>query len=202
MSCCWLEISWRSSAERPALHIEPLETLGLRGAGLARIRIEGLDLGERGARSTGTACAACVRSSASADLTSIAAGMADQLCRRAVAHATSRVQFPGLFHDEEARDAIGKFGAVKKMIAEMGARRYLIETLDHNLSPSDFSSASLDRAGLSRPWWRRPWEQRRAACRTMPARSLAARGTRKTTSSPSTIATRRPGASSGPANAR
>ena len=84
----------------------------------------------------------------SADLTSIAAGMADQLCRRAVDHATSRVQFPGLFHDDEARDAIGKFGAVKKMIAEMGARRYLIETLDHTLSPSDFSSASLYRAGL------------------------------------------------------
>ena len=30
----------------------------------------------------------------------------------------------------------------------MGARRYLIETLDHTLSPSDFSSASLYRAGL------------------------------------------------------
>jgi alkylation response protein AidB-like acyl-CoA dehydrogenase len=74
--------------------------------------------------------------------------MADQLCQRALAHATGRVQFPGLFHDEEARDTIGKFGAVKKMVAEMAAQRYLIETLDHMLSPTDFSSPSVERAGL------------------------------------------------------
>ena len=42
-----------------------------------------------------------------ADLTSIGFGMADVLCRRSIAHATSRVQFPGLFHDEESRDPIG-----------------------------------------------------------------------------------------------
>ena len=64
----------------------------------------------------------------SADLTSIALGMADLLCRRALEQAESRVQFPGLFWDEDARDAIGKFGAIKKMLADMAARRYLIET--------------------------------------------------------------------------
>jgi alkylation response protein AidB-like acyl-CoA dehydrogenase/electron transfer flavoprotein alpha subunit len=60
------------------------------------------------------------------------------------------VQFPGLFHDEGARDAIGKFGAVKKMVAEMVVRRYLIETLDQMLSPGDFSSSSVARASLAK----------------------------------------------------
>jgi hypothetical protein len=83
-----------------------------------------------------------------ADLTSIANGMADRLCQRAASHAGSRVQFPGLFWDEEARDPIGKFGAVKKMLAEMGARRYLIETLDHVLSSADLSATSVDQAEL------------------------------------------------------
>jgi len=48
--------------------------------------------------------------------------MADRLCERAVEHATGRVQFPGLFLDEDFRESIGKFGAVKKMLARMGAR--------------------------------------------------------------------------------
>jgi alkylation response protein AidB-like acyl-CoA dehydrogenase/flavin-dependent dehydrogenase/electron transfer flavoprotein alpha subunit/ferredoxin-like protein FixX len=132
----------------PGLQIEPIDTLGLRGAGLARLRIESADLGSVHATVDRDRMRRVWHILSSADLTSIAAGMADQLCRRAVDHATSRVQFPGLFHDQESRDAIGKFGAVKKMIAEMGARRYLIETLDHTLSPSDFSSASLNRALL------------------------------------------------------
>ncbi len=128
--------------------IEPLPTLGLRGAGLSR-----LVLTERAAPQAWSAVdrerllrAWTVLSAA--DLTSIAFGMADLLCRRAVEQATSRVQFPGLFHDEEARDAIGKFGAVKKMVADLAARRYLIETLDHDLSPADFSEAAAERAGL------------------------------------------------------
>jgi electron transfer flavoprotein-quinone oxidoreductase len=132
----------------PGLQIEPLGTLGLRGAGVARLHIESADLGDVHATVDRDRMRRVWHILSSADLTSIAAGMADQLCRRAVDHATSRVQFPGLFHDQESRDAIGKFGAVKKMIAEMGARRYLIETLDHTLSPSDFSSASLNRALL------------------------------------------------------
>jgi len=41
-------------------------------------------------------------------------------------HATSRVQFPGLFHDEEARDAIGKFGVADDLAR---ARNTAVETL-------------------------------------------------------------------------
>src|SRR5438132_1076409 len=36
------------------------------------------------------------------------------------------------------------------MIAEMAAGRYLIETLDHFLSPTDFSAPSVARAGLAK----------------------------------------------------
>ncbi len=132
----------------PGLRIEPVDTLGLRGAGLARVRLEGLVLPETRTAVDPDRIRRVWATLSAADLTSIAFGMADQLCRRSVAHATSRVQFPGLFHDEEARDPIGKFGAVKKMIAEMGTRRYLIETLDHTLSPADFSSPSVERALL------------------------------------------------------
>src|SRR5262249_12738408 len=85
-----------------------------------------------------------------ADLISIASGVSDLLCRRAVEHATTRVQFPGLFHDEDARDAIGKFGAIKKLVAEMAARRYPVETLDHHLAPPDLSPASARRAALAK----------------------------------------------------
>jgi alkylation response protein AidB-like acyl-CoA dehydrogenase/flavin-dependent dehydrogenase/electron transfer flavoprotein alpha subunit/ferredoxin-like protein FixX len=132
----------------PGLTIEPLATLGLRGAGLARLRLERFRLPESHTGVDPDRIRRVWSIQSAADLTSIAAGMADQLCRRAVGHAVSRVQFPGLFHDEAARDPIGKFGAVKKMIAEMEARRYLLETLDHSLSPVDFSAATLVQASL------------------------------------------------------
>jgi electron transfer flavoprotein-quinone oxidoreductase len=134
----------------PGSAVEPLGTLGLRGAGLARIRVDEAKLAEPGMSVDPDRLERIGGILSAADLTSIAQGMADQLCGRAVAHATSRVQFPGLFHDEEARDTIGKFGAVKKMIAEMAACRYIIQTLDYNLSPADFSSASAARARLTK----------------------------------------------------
>jgi electron transfer flavoprotein-quinone oxidoreductase len=130
------------------VHIEPLATLGLRGAGLCRIRIDHLVVAENSVVGDHDRIRRVWQVLSGADLTSIAYGMADQLCRRSIAHATARVQFPGLFHDEEARDPIGKFGAVKKMVAQIAARRYLLETLDQTLAPVDFSSSSVERAGL------------------------------------------------------
>jgi alkylation response protein AidB-like acyl-CoA dehydrogenase/flavin-dependent dehydrogenase/electron transfer flavoprotein alpha subunit/electron transfer flavoprotein alpha/beta subunit/ferredoxin-like protein FixX len=132
----------------PGLWIEPLATLGLRGAGMARVRLDGLASPDTHATVDHDRMRRVWSILSSADLTSIAFGMADQLCRRTRAHAGSRVQFPGLFHDEEARDSIGKFGAVKKMVAEMFARRYLIETLDHTLAPADFAASTWEQAGL------------------------------------------------------
>ncbi|MCI0463152.1 MAG: acyl-CoA dehydrogenase family protein, partial [Gemmataceae bacterium] len=130
------------------LGVEPLATLGLRGAGLAHIRVtDNLAPEAEAAADTEWLRRAWYALSA-ADLVSIASGMTDLLCRRAIEHATTRVQFPGLFHDEDARDTIGKFGSIKKMVAEMAARRYLIETLDHTLTPTDLSPATAERAAL------------------------------------------------------
>ena len=55
-------------------------------------------------------------------------GAGDYLLRRAREHASGRVQFPGTFEDEGGRDTIAKFGAVKQMLAEMEAHRYVLET--------------------------------------------------------------------------
>jgi alkylation response protein AidB-like acyl-CoA dehydrogenase/flavin-dependent dehydrogenase/electron transfer flavoprotein alpha/beta subunit/ferredoxin-like protein FixX len=132
----------------PGVRLEPLVTLGLRGAGLRRVCLENLKLPETHLSADYERVHRVWQVLSALDLTSIASGMADQLCRRAIQHATSRVQFPGLFQDEEARDTIGKFGAIKQMVAEMAARRYLLEVLDHTLSPGDFSAASVERAGL------------------------------------------------------
>jgi alkylation response protein AidB-like acyl-CoA dehydrogenase/flavin-dependent dehydrogenase/ferredoxin-like protein FixX len=130
------------------LAIERLTSLGLRGAGLAMVRLQDWPLPEPRVAVDHDRIVRVWHTLSAADLTSIAVGMADRLCERAVAHASSRVQFPGLFHDETARDTIGKFGAVKKMLAEMAARRYLLETLDQVLSPTDFSAASVAWAGV------------------------------------------------------
>jgi electron transfer flavoprotein-quinone oxidoreductase len=66
---------------------------------------------------------------AAAGICAIALGAGDTLLERARAHATSRVQFPGLFKDEDARDGIAKFGAVKALLSEMEARHFLLEAL-------------------------------------------------------------------------
>jgi electron transfer flavoprotein-quinone oxidoreductase len=132
----------------PGVSITPVGSLGLRGAGLVQIRVAEESLQELGINVDPDRLERlwCVLSAA--DLTSIAQGMAAELCRRAVVHATTRVQFPGLFLDDQARDPIGKFGAVKRLVAEMAAAHYLIQTLDHALTPGDFSAASVTRAGL------------------------------------------------------
>jgi hypothetical protein len=133
-------------AAAPEVRIEALDAPGLRGAGLARVRVKRL----RGPLITAVNLRPAWGVLSSADLTSIAAGLADELCRRAVAQATTSVQFPGLFHDEEGRDAIGKFGAVKRRVGEVAAHRYVLETIDHTLTPTGFEEEALVRAGLMR----------------------------------------------------
>lgn len=128
------------------VQIEPLETLGLRGAGLTRVTITAA-AGSR-VPVDGAALYRTWQILGSADLTAIALGMSELLCRRAIEHATGRVQFPGLFHDEEARDSIGKFGAVKKMIADMAARKYVMETLLYGLTPTAVDETTAQRLVL------------------------------------------------------
>ncbi len=128
--------------------IESLPSLGLRGAGISRLSFNDIGASENSVPFDLKEIRRAQQILAAADLVAIASGMADVLCRRAIEHATGRVQFPGLFHDEMAHDTIGKFGAVKRMVAEMSAGRFLIETLSHTLSPCDWSSAELEKASL------------------------------------------------------
>jgi electron transfer flavoprotein-quinone oxidoreductase len=66
---------------------------------------------------------------AASDVCSIALGAGEMLLERCRQHATSRVQFPGLFKDEDGHDGIAKFGAVKKLLSEMEAQVRLLEAL-------------------------------------------------------------------------
>ena len=56
-------------------------------------------------------------------------GSGRYLLQRARDHAAGRVQFPGTFEDEAGRDTIAKFGAVKQMLAEMEAHRFVLESV-------------------------------------------------------------------------
>jgi electron transfer flavoprotein-quinone oxidoreductase len=68
-------------------------------------------------------------SQVAADVCAIALGAGEMLLERCHQHATNRVQFPGLFKDEDGRDGIAKFGSVKKLLSEMEAQVYLLEAL-------------------------------------------------------------------------
>jgi len=120
-------------ASELATALEPLETLGFRGAGLMRLRWSDTIESRCTVRCNPQHVNECWVRNTSADLVSMARGMAEILCQRAIAHATSRVQFPGMFHDEQSRDPIGKFGAIKRMIAEMTVRRELLRMFEEQL---------------------------------------------------------------------
>ena len=64
---------------------------------------------------------------------------ASRLCRRAIEFATTQVRFPGLFQDDEGRDTLGKFGAVKRRIATMAANLLVIEALGSSDSAAEKS---------------------------------------------------------------
>ncbi|MGD1018485.1 MAG: acyl-CoA dehydrogenase family protein [Verrucomicrobiia bacterium] len=64
-----------------------------------------------------------------ADICAIALGAGEMLLERCRQHATSRVQFPGLFKDEDGHDGIIKFGSVKKLLSEMEAQVHLLKAL-------------------------------------------------------------------------
>ncbi|MCS6976806.1 MAG: acyl-CoA dehydrogenase family protein [Gemmatales bacterium] len=126
-----------ASPDAPRIQHQPLAPLGLRGAGLQKIVLDAakpLPAPQPGLRHAWQLLA-------SADLIAMAHGMADTLVRRATEHASTRVQFPGLYSDDEARDTIAKFGAVKKLLAQMACRRQLLDLFD-GLSPENSSDGS------------------------------------------------------------
>jgi electron transfer flavoprotein-quinone oxidoreductase len=76
------------------------------------------------------------------DFRAIALGAGNMLLERTLAHAMTRVQFPGLFHDEDGHDSLVKFGSVKKLISEMEAQRFLLESLE-NFAEADAPVAKI-----------------------------------------------------------
>ncbi len=60
----------------------------------------------------------------------IALGAGEMLLERCRAHTLSRVQFPGLFKDEDGHDGIAKFGAVKELLSEMEAQVHLLRHIE------------------------------------------------------------------------
>ncbi len=110
----------------PGLTIEAPGSLGLCGAGLARVRADGA----RPRAVFGPISATRWKNTrGDLDLVAVVRGMTDYFASRALDHATSRVQFPGLFRDVRGRDGIAKFGAVQAMLAGITSTRALLESL-------------------------------------------------------------------------
>jgi len=109
--------------------------LGLRGAGPGTVT---LDAVVPRAFFSGEPAGDWLRERACWDLVAVARGMSAYLLERALDHAASRVQFPGMFKDHRGRDSIAKFGAVQEMLGVMTENQEVLEAL-------------RDRAGMGRP---------------------------------------------------
>jgi len=112
-------------AKGVAIHGTP--AIGLTGAGVSEVTLDG-------ARPTwvgdwSQAAEAGVFGMRARDVAAIALGASTLVGERAVEHAGSRIQFPGMFQDLDGRDAVGKFGAVRAHLAHLEAARLAVETL-------------------------------------------------------------------------
>ena len=133
----------------PRLEVRDVGTIGLMGAGIRQVRFDGYEVEAADVIALPSLEAGCdpraaqqpVAGEPAADLIGVALrdmlaivrGAGEYLLGRARDHASGRVQFPGTFEDEAGRDTIAKFGAVKQLLAEMEAQRYLVEALTlHN----------------------------------------------------------------------
>jgi electron transfer flavoprotein-quinone oxidoreductase len=127
------------AADAAGVVIEDVGTVGLIAARIRRLRVDRLavertfTLGDQldattlEAPAAGEPWAGLVGRAAGV-LAATVRGAGNYLLDRAREHASGRVQFPGAFEDEGGRDTIAKFGAVKQMLAEMEAHRYVLET--------------------------------------------------------------------------
>ena len=132
--------------ETPGLRVEPLGTIGMHGAAPATLVFDNVALPAVRCRLDAKQFDRLWTVTSTVDLAAIGCGMSERLEARAIEHAASRVQFPGLFLDEDSRESIGKFGAVKKMLAQIGARRLVLETLLYQFGPGELSDDSQRRA--------------------------------------------------------
>jgi len=133
----------------PGVRVEPVGCIGLAGAGVRRVVFDNCAvLAERvfeiPALEAGSAFVEPAAGEPFADLLrigvpdhlAIVRGAAAYLTMRGRENASARVQFPGAFQDEDGRDTIGKFGAVKQMLGQMEAQRILVESLSV-IDPAD-----------------------------------------------------------------
>lgn len=113
----------RVAAGDPRISIRRTGGLGPAGAGLATLRID-----EELPLLPLPPGAAAARAGLARDLCLGLLGAATLLRERALAHALNRIQFPGLFRDLRGRDGIAKFGAVRAMLAWIGAGERVIRS--------------------------------------------------------------------------
>ena len=84
------------------------------------------------------------------DLVAVARGMAKEMEERALDHAGSRVQFPGLFKDARGRDGLAKFGAIQKMLSEIAQATAILDALRGRVGSGRLAGAlALDLLGPS-----------------------------------------------------
>jgi len=126
-------------ADQAGVELRDVGTVGLIGAQVRRLCVRGvqaeggfsiadqLDPVSLDTPAAGEPWAGMLRHTVGA-LAATVRGAGAYLLDRARDHASGRVQFPGAFEDEGGRDTIAKFGAVKQMLAEMEAHRYVLET--------------------------------------------------------------------------
>ena len=126
-------------AGQPGVELRDVGTVGLIGARIRRLQASAAHVGadfslaaqldpvSLDAPAAGEPWAALLQHTVET-LAATVRGAGGYLRDRARDHASGRVQFPGAFEDEGGRDTIAKFGAVKQMLAEMEAHRYVLET--------------------------------------------------------------------------
>src|SRR5262249_53416411 len=113
----------------PAVRWEPRPQLGLHAAAAGRVTLAEAVPALGVALPSGVRGLEAMRHYGVPKLAAIALRAAEILLERASEYAGTRVQFPGLFPDEQGRDTLLKFGAIKQMLSEMEARRLLLDSL-------------------------------------------------------------------------
>ncbi len=127
--------------------VERMGGIGLRTGSPSLLRFEAA---AGRARFEGAVAKANARARGAVDLITIAATMGEILAARALDHAQSRVQFPGLFRDLRGRDGIAKFGAVQEMLAGIGAGQAVLASLRNAAWPAQAAAAlCIDLLGTS-----------------------------------------------------
>ncbi|MAB89080.1 MAG: hypothetical protein CMJ90_06445 [Planctomycetes bacterium] len=129
------------------VHARVTGGVGLRAAGPGKVT---LAAAEPRACFRGESANTWLRLRASWDIVAVARGMGTYLAERSFTHASSRVQFPGMFKDHRGRDGIAKFGAVQEMLSGITESVEVLEALRGRPGSGRFAAAlAVDLLGPS-----------------------------------------------------